>query len=165
VSARRTGGYTLIEIVVVIVIIAILLNFAVLSFRNLPGSDSLGEESKRLRSLLQMASEEALLRSSLIGVDITEEGYGFLRLESGEWKPLEDDLFRPRELPDELRLSIATTQPPGDDGEKRTPEIILLTSGEMTPFDLKISSLQSDDYYRLSGSETGELSLNHVTNP
>lgn len=164
-SAKRTGGFTLIEIVVVIVILGILLNFAVLSFRRLPGSDSLGEESKRLRSLLQVASEEALLKSSLIGVDVTEEGYGFLRLVGGEWQPLEDDMFRSRELPEELRLSIATTQPPGDDDEKRTPEIILLNSGEMTPFDIKISSRQSDDYYRLSGSETGELTLDHVTNP
>ena len=44
-----------------------------------------------------------------------------------------------------------------------TPQVYILSSGEMTPFDLKISSRDSDDYYRLNGSETGELSLNHVT--
>jgi len=158
-------GFTLIEVMVVVVIIAIIINVAVLSFGNNPHADQLDKESTRLRSLIEIAGEEALLRSAFIGVDIAEQSYGFLRLVEGEWQPLDDDLFRERNLPDELKLAIVSSQHTSDEeGEKkRTPEIILLNSGEMTPFDLKITSRESEDYYRLSGSETGELSLNHVT--
>ncbi len=158
-----SGGFTLIEVMVVVVLIGILMNFAVLSMRSHSPADQLNEESRRLKSLIQIASEEALLRSSFIGVDITETGYAFLRLEEELWQPIDDTLFRSRELPEEVRIKITTAQPSGDDEEKRTPEIILLNSGEITPFDLKISSIHIDDYFRLSGDETGELTLDRVS--
>jgi general secretion pathway protein H len=157
------AGFTLIEVMVVVVIIGVLINFTVLSLRSHSPLDQLNEESQRLKSLIEIASEEALLRSSLIGVDISEAGYGFLRLEEETWQPVDDTLLRNRELPQEVRISLTLVQPSGDDKEKRTPEIILLNSGEITPFDLKISSLLIDDYYRLSGDETGELILDRIS--
>jgi general secretion pathway protein H len=165
-TARSCAGFTLIEVMVVVVIMGILINFAVLSLRSNSPADQLNEEARRLQSLIRIGSEEALLRSSLIGIDITETGYGFLQLEEGNWQAVDDNLFRNRELPDELRITLSTALPPGDDDddpEKRTPEIILLNSGEITPFDLKISSTQSDDYFRLSGNETGELTLDRIS--
>lgn len=177
-AARLSGGFTLIEVMVVVVIIGILINFAVLSLRSRSPEDQLNEESRRLKSLIEMASEEALLRSSFIGIDITDTGYGFLRLEEESWQPADDNLFRNRELPDEIQITLTTDQaqdeplialtpdqPPGEgeEKEKLTPEIILLNSGEITPFDLKISSNLSDDYYRLSGDETGEVVLDRVS--
>lgn len=147
---------------VVVVIIGIMINYAVLSFRSSSPSDQLNTEANRLKSLLEVAKEEALLRSSLIGVDILKDGYGFLRLDNGNWQQMDDTMFRNRTLPDDVHLVLIAGQPPGDDKEKRTPEIILLNSGEMTPFDLKITSLNTDDYYRLTGSETGELTLDKV---
>lgn len=159
---RRYGGFTLIEMMVVVVIIGIMINYAMLSFRSSSPSDQLNTEANRLKSLLEVAKEEALLRSSLIGVDILKDGYGFLRLDNGNWQQMDDTMFRNRTLPDDVHLVLIEGQPPGDDKEKRTPEIILLNSGEMTPFDLKITSLNTDDYYRLTGSETGELTLDKV---
>ena len=156
-------GFTLIEVMVVVIIIGVLINYVAISFgRNTP-ADQLKDEARRLTSLIELASEEALLRSVLIGVDITEEGYCFLSLNEGEWETVSDSLFRERQLPDELELSIASSLREGDDEEKRTPEIILMNSGEMTSFELKISSEQSESYYRLTGNEIGELSLEHVS--
>lgn len=156
-------GFTLIEVMVVLVIIGIMINYAVLSFGNNSKADQLETEATRFKSLLEVASEEALLRSSIMGIDILEDGYAFLRLEEGEWQPTDDNLFRDRKLPDDMRLTLITGQPPGDAEEKRTPEIILLNSGELTPFDLKITSLASDDYFRLSGGETGEVTLKRIS--
>jgi general secretion pathway protein H len=156
-------GFTLIEVMVVVVIIGILINYVAISIgRNTP-ADQLKEESQRLNSLIQLASEEALLRSVLIGVDITEESYSFLSLNEGEWEVMSDNLFRERKLPEAVEISIATALPEGDDDEKRAPEIILMSSGEMTLFDLKISSEHLESYYRLTGNELGELSLEHVS--
>jgi general secretion pathway protein H len=169
----RSEGFTLIEVMVVVVIISILINFAVLSMRSHTPLDQVKEESLRLKSLIHVASEEAQLRSSLIGIDITETGYTFLQLEETDstfvqieeatWQPVDDTLFRNRELPEEVTLSVTSAQPSDDDEKKLTPEIMLLNSGEITPFDLKIKSIHSDQYYRLSGDETGELSLDLIS--
>jgi general secretion pathway protein H len=176
-------GFTLIEMMVVVVIIGIMINYAVLSFGSHSPSEQLNTEATRLKSLIEVAEEEALMRSSLIGVDILEDGYGFLSQVEGEWQPVDDNLFRNRKLPDDVRMTLISGLPTGDDKnqpsddsknqptgddekkgkKKRTPKIILLNSGEITPFELKITSLTSDDYYRLTGSETGELTLDKVS--
>jgi general secretion pathway protein H len=163
-SSRVSGlGFTLIEVMVVVIIIGVLLNYVAISLgRNTPG-DMLKDEANRLTSLIELASEEALLRSVLIGVDITEESYGFLYLNEGKWESVSDSLFRQRQLPEGMELSIATSLPEGDDEEKRTPEIILMNSGEMSSFELKISLEEHESFYRLTGNDLGELSLEHIS--
>jgi general secretion pathway protein H len=99
----------------------------------------------------------------LIGVDISEDGYAFLRLDEGQWQPMDDTLFRPRQLPQGMAFSIASTQQVGEDEEENIPEIILLNSGEMTPFELKLSYDRIDSYYRLVGTEMGERKLDYVS--
>ncbi|MEW7990585.1 MAG: type II secretion system minor pseudopilin GspH [Candidatus Thiodiazotropha sp.] len=155
-------GFTLIEVMVVVIIIGILINFVTISFGRSSPEDLLQTEARRLSSLLGLASEEALLRSLLIGIDISEDGYSFLYLDDGTWQPMNDNLFRPRQLPQGMAFSIASTQQSGEDEEENIPEIILLNSGEMTPFELKLSYDRIDSYYRLSGNEVGEHGLDHV---
>ncbi len=168
-TVAGSNGFTLIELMVVIVIIGILVNYVAISFgRNAP-ADQLNTESERLKSLIHIAGEEALLRSAFIGVDLQEDGYAFLRLEDGEWQAMDENLFRERKLPQEIGITVIAAQPvsDGDDDdeekEKRTPEIILLNSGEMTPFDIKITSLHLDEYFRLMGNEVGELKLDRIS--
>ncbi|MCU7942677.1 MAG: type II secretion system minor pseudopilin GspH [Candidatus Thiodiazotropha sp. (ex Cardiolucina cf. quadrata)] len=162
-AAANQRGFTLIEVMVVVVIIGILINFVTLSLGRSSPQDQLKTEAQRLSNLIGLASEEALLRSLLIGVDISEEEYGFLRLEEGAWQPMEDNLFRSRQLPEGMEFSIASSQQSGEDDEENIPEIILLNSGEMTPFELKLSSDRLESYYRLTGSEMGERTLDHVS--
>ena len=156
-------GFTLIEVMVVVIIIGVLINVVTLSFGRSSPEDQLKTEAQRLSSLIGLAGEEALLRSALIGVDISEEAYGFLRLDEGVWQPMDDNLFRPRQLPEGMEFNIASSQQAGEDEEENIPEIILLNSGEMTPFELKLSSDRIDSYYRLIGNEMGERTLDHVS--
>jgi general secretion pathway protein H len=162
-SSDTQQGFTLIEVMVVIVIIGVLINFVTISIgRNSP-QDQLKTEAERLSSLIGLASEEALLRSAVIGVDISEDEYSFLRLEEGVWQAMDDNLFRARQLPEGMEFKIASTQLVGEDEEEDIPEIILLNSGEMTPFELKLSSDRIESYYRLTGDEMGERTLDHVS--
>lgn len=156
-------GFTLIEVMVVVIIIGVLINYVTLSFNRGSPEESLKIEAMRLSSLIGLANEEALLRSILIGIDISENEYGFVHLEDGKWLPMDDNLFRPRQLPEGMEFHIASTQQVGEDNEENIPEIILFNSGEMTPFELKLSYDRIDSYYRLTGNEIGERALDHVS--
>ena len=103
-------GFTLIEIMVVMVIIGIIMSMAVLSI-NLNQSTILEDEVNRLRSLTRMASEEAVMQGEELAVQMHVNGYQFLRLlqteEAWQWEPIDnDDLFKPRCFPEGLHMKL-----------------------------------------------------------
>lgn len=162
---RRASAFTMIEVLVVILIIGIIINFVVVRVGHKNPLDELKVEARRFTSLLELASEEALLRSELIGVIVKEDAYLFMVLDEESWIPIQETVFRERTLPASFRLKILTEQPMEDqsDSETQTPDIILLPSGEITPFEVKVSSDLSEDFFRISGAETGILQLDHVS--
>lgn len=104
------SGFTLIEIMVVMVIIGIIMSMAVLSI-NLNQSTILEDEVNRLRSLTLMASEEAVMQGEELAVQMHVNGYQFLRLlqtdQAWQWEPVsKDDLFRPRCFPPGLEMKL-----------------------------------------------------------
>jgi len=164
-SPARLSGFTLIEVMVVVLIIGIIINFAVISVgRNNP-ADAVRNEARRFSSLIELSLEEALLRNELIGILVEEDGYEFLLRVEKSWEPLQQTLFRKRELPENLHLKLVTesTTDEEKDPEERIPDIILFSTGEMTPFEIKVSSDITEEFSRISGSETGKLSLDHVS--
>jgi general secretion pathway protein H len=156
-ATSRYTGFTLLELLVVLVIIGIVSSFAVLS-TGLTGRDKpLGKESQRLLALMQMASEESVLKTEELGLTVSNDGYHFLRYEQNAWQPLEDDLFRERSLPDNLTLDlvlegrpIVLDDPSLTDSKSKSdmkdaknkpkpPQILFLSSGEVSPFSLTLS--------------------------
>jgi general secretion pathway protein H len=137
-----TRGFTLLEILVVIVIISIVLSFATMSFDTEP--EKLDHEGKRLVALMKLASEEAIMNSREYRVVFTVDSYAFAKLGGGEWRELGDGVFRPRELPGEFSLDLTLGNEPVklavDNGEKaKSPAAIMfLSSGEVSPFELVI---------------------------
>ena len=74
----RAGGFSLIELLVVVFIIGLFAGAAVLSL-NVVGDDrDLERETFRLRSLLDTLMDEAVLQTRDYGVLFTRSGYRFL---------------------------------------------------------------------------------------
>ncbi|MEK6426580.1 MAG: GspH/FimT family pseudopilin [Burkholderia gladioli] len=93
---RRMHGFTLLEMLVVLVIAGILVTAATLTMRRNPRTD-LHEEAVRVSLLLESAGDEAQVRARPIAWQPTEHGFRFdIRSQDG-WRTLRDDLLRPRD--------------------------------------------------------------------
>ncbi len=162
-NQRYSKGFTLLEVMAVMVIIGIMLTFVTLSTGGDRRAEEMEREAQRLVALLQLAGEESIMRSEQLALRVNETDYAFLILENGQWTALADDRpLRPRELPAgiELRLELQENQPPGltaDDNEQ--PQVFILSSGEMTPFELIMSAPETEQRYVIKGSLLGRLEL------
>lgn len=94
-GARSSAGFTLLEMLVVLVIAGLLVALVTLApSRNRRAE--LEEEAQRLASLLESAGDEAQVRSTVIAWQPVEGGYQFFeRTQTGAWAPMAEGLFRP----------------------------------------------------------------------
>ena len=88
-------------------------------------------------------------------------GYRFLVLDSitHRWVEQKDGPFHPRETANvKLSVQVDALTMPGADAKETTPEIIMFSSGEQTPFEIEITpewksipwSVKSDGVSRAS---------------
>jgi general secretion pathway protein H len=144
-SASR--GFTLLELLVVVTIIGIFIGVAVLS-TDLAGFErKLEQEANRLRGLLTLVQEEALLQSRDYGILFTEKSYRFYFYDHAQaaWLlPTDDRLLAPRSLSEEMLMQLrldelaVLLEDEFDPAvfEEPEPQVMILSSGEMSPFEL-----------------------------
>jgi type II secretion system protein H len=88
--ARGEAGYTLVELLVVLVVIGIMLGLVTLSLAPDPTA-KLNRDAQRLEALFALAAEEAQLSSRPIAWRGDENGYAFFRQLPDGWAPIGDD--------------------------------------------------------------------------
>ncbi|MFC4159567.1 type II secretion system minor pseudopilin GspH [Chitinimonas lacunae] len=136
-NPRRRGpaGFTLIEVLVVLVIVGVIVTLAAVRFGESDGS-RLGREAERLAALLEVASDEAIASGTTLGWRPDGRGYRFWKRQGNTWLPLDDnETLRPRELPegmliDEVRVNLV----PLADEER----VAFAPSGVNAPFSLRL---------------------------
>jgi general secretion pathway protein H len=141
----RHSGFTLIEIMVVVVIVAIL-SSAVVPMMTKSTDDLLTEQADRFVALVNLAQNEAILQSRQLGLQVEAQSYSFLQREddSNNWVPFTEGPFRQRKLSagtktalylDEVDISSLAKENIDAEGNKKIiPQVFILSSGEMTPF-------------------------------
>ena len=144
-GARRGGGargFTLIEIMVVVVIIGII-TAGILFSVNITGRDrDLEREGDRLLSLFNYAREQAELQTREYGVMFQDDGYEFLTYDvrRDTWRSVfEDDALRARRLPDGLGFRLSVDARPvvlnrPKDAKDKTPQVMIFSNGDLSTF-------------------------------
>ena len=167
-SFRQAAGFTLIELMVVIVLVGIIFTFAVLSLGGDDVAELMEQETRRLVTVLDIASDEAIILGEELAVHFTDDGYVFLVLGNTGWElPQDDQLLKAHTLPAgiELRLEVEGELPllgerdsdEEDEDDSLVPQVYILSSGEMTPFTVNLQSELSEARYFLTTSLLGDL--------
>lgn len=165
-AASRLRGFTLLELLIVIVIMGLMATFAVLSLGSRALDERLDTEARRLFELITLAAEEAVLQGTELGLIHTADGYAFLVLKDGKWLPFEDaGALRPRTLNEPFFLELRVEDRPvgparlDDDKVDLKPQVLLLSSGEVTAFRLNLRARNYGVYFQLEGDVLGRLKL------
>ena len=98
---NRSNGFTLIEILVVIVVIGIISTIVLLGLDNFREDRELQTEAKRIASLIELTSDEATFQGRNFGLRLMQNGYQFFEHDplTGIWREVFlDDLMRQRQL-------------------------------------------------------------------
>jgi len=168
---RRARGLTLVEMMVVVVLIGIILAMATLSMGTAGPQAKMREEGRRLLRLLELARETAIFESRELALVMTDDGYRFQELRARQWRDISDDeVLRRRKLEDGVRLQLRIEGEDiglaGDEEEALAPpRIFLLSSGETTPFRIRLEAGGGRRHYELSGSSLGRFQLRAVGEP
>jgi general secretion pathway protein H len=178
VPAKRASGFTLIELLVVVVIMGIVSGMILLSIGILGDDRALQQQARRISSLLELATDEAVMQGRDFGLEFMQAGYRFVELDPifNQWHEVtDDDLLRPRQLEEgmefELRLedrpvSLATEardteadEESEDRDDGYLPHVLILSSGDVTPFNLRLVRWADRSEVLLEMTLTGEIEI------
>jgi type II secretion system protein H len=132
----RQRGYTLLELIVVVAILAALSGMALLTLRGASPAERLARDADRVAELARAACDDAILRGRSVALAVDGVGYRGETAEGGEWRPHPDALFRPRQwsVPVTARLEVDAAAR-GEAGRIRC-----LPGGELVPFRLRLTT-------------------------
>jgi general secretion pathway protein H len=166
-TSSRARGFTLIEILVVVVIIGIMAVGAMLSLSAVGEDRGLTNESDRLLALMSYARDQAELQTREYGVRAFDGGYEFVTYDGvqGKWdRPQQDDSLRSRVLPEDVRLVVRVDgrtvvlpkrpDPNSKKIENLTPQVMLFSSGELNSFELILQRASGGKRIRIAANES-----------
>jgi len=165
---RSQAGFTLLELLVVAFIIAMLAGAAVLSVGVLGSDQELKHEAQRIKSVVELLQEEALMQGRDYGIQFTDTGYEFMIFDYDQYLWVDSDdleILKPYELDENIGMELnldgrdIVLEPRDDDIEDPQPQVMLLSGGEITPFEIRFYRELNGGRFLVTGEMTGKLEL------
>ena len=168
----RLAGFTLMEIMVVIIIIGVMVAITTLSMSLLGKDKQTEDEVRRVWAVLRQTQEEGELQSIDTGMYFSATGYEFLHFDGRRnlWIPIENDkLYATRELPEGLRFRVwldsreivlkpdVVDRQDKDASKKFPPQVMVLSSGDLVPFEMRIERDGAEALWRVTALADNDL--------
>ena len=152
-AVRRSAGFTLIEVMVVLVIMGVMATGITLGIDSLRGRDA-DQALRRLRLVLEASADRASVRGRPIAIELLPDGYRFAALDADDnWRPLIDPpVFTDRTLPPGLAWAGLRLEGQPDSASRR------LQFGTQAPeYELRVTTPGGNA--RFTGKANGEVIL------
>ena len=158
----RASGFTLIELMVVLIVVGIVLTTALLYIRS-PGPDELRHQAASgLWAVSRAARDEAILRHQVLGLRFERDNYQIQVRQNGTWStPPEQGLYRLRTLPSGMELQLVSSAwiDQLDKDQSDTPQVLFLPNGEISAFEVAVRDLEGSHYELIHTDEYNEIRL------
>lgn len=147
-------GFTLIEILVVVVIIGITLGFALLAFGDFGAGRRATVTAEGFSSYIRLVQQRAILEANAFAINLDKKGYETLRFNGGQWQTMPaKSIFHWRSFPSSVVVSPK--------GGFRKPAIVITSSGETNEFRIDFGTSKKADIAILLGDRDGKLLIQH----
>ena len=158
-SASPQGGFTLWELLVVIAIIAV--TFTVIQFA--PGFGDENRELKRvgkdLGKMFRLLNQEAIFENRNYAISVRDQGFVVLEYVDGAWSEVPDKFLQRIKLAESHHSKLIIEDLVVDTSKKKQnePHILILSSGEMTPFEWHIDDSITQSGILIEGNMLGSV--------
>jgi general secretion pathway protein H len=147
-KSHLTSGFTLIEILVVVVILGITASVAIMAFGDFGKSRSIEAEAERFASKLRLVRYHAILEALPYKIQITPNGYEILRfIPPNQWEKSHIKT---------TRIHLVS---------QKNQEILIQASGEVTPFNLIFGVSKKHPISQVYTNSDNIIALKKVTAP
>ena len=150
-------GFTLWELLIVVAIVAITVSMVQLSVGLGDDDRNLKRIGKDLGKLFHLLNQEAVFESRNYAISVQDNGFIVLEYSEGKWLPSSQSFFEKYKMTESQSSELIIENQVIDISKKTEPEphILILSSGEMTPFEWRISDQLTQSGILLQGNVLG----------
>jgi general secretion pathway protein H len=185
---HRQQGFTLIEVMLVIVLIGVMASAVQFTFSGNKAEQLLEQNSARFAGVFDVAAEYGLLNNMELGLFVEKNTYQFLGYNGVSWSPIVDNpMFEVFTLPEGIEITLQLDDLPieepllfdssllinedqednftEEEKKKTIPQVYMLSGGDITPFSLTFSlaefAIDGDENisFKVSGIYTTPLTI------
>jgi general secretion pathway protein H len=162
---QKLRGFTLIEILIVMLIISIVGSVAILTISHNQNSQYTAF-AKQLTNYLTLAEQQAMMQPATLGVTFSEESFQFYQYQSDRtdkedaWTPLTDSILSAHRIPKDTQVTLVIdgkTVSPTANTEKVKPSLIISSSGDLPSFVIYIGKIGTHPRYKIVGEPNGSI--------
>jgi len=152
-------GFTLWEIIVVVIIVTISVSAILFSTSFERKSDDLKILGKDLGKTIRLLYQEAIFENKNYAISLKHQGFKVLEYDGQDWAESGQSYFRKVNLNEsqKSRLLIEDLVVKSVDQSEPVPHILILSSGEMTPFEWEIRDTDGDTRITILGDLLGNI--------
>lgn len=152
----HASGFTLIEILVVVLIIGILASSAIVSFTGFGEKRQIIIAAEQFNSYLKFTQQQAILENRILGIAINQQGYQTVRFQPpNRWLSYSGQgMTHPQHFPKPLILRIQhhSINP-------KNPTIVINATGSTNQFNIQFGSIHQATIVSIHSTENGNWQM------